>query len=282
MAGRAVDPDVPAAEEQLPGWALEGAPEAVRFEASWPHPVTRDWAWGGSTGQGVRVCVVDSGIDADHPLVGGLERSVVVSHDEDGEPRIEDDREGDTSGHGNACAGIIRSLAPDCEPGSVRVLGAAIQGSGKDLLAGLRWAIDGGYDVINLSLSTTHQRFIERLHELADRAYFRRCVLVCSAHNMPVDSWPWRFASVVSVAGHSGSDPEDFRYNADPPVEFLAPGEDIEVAWADGSTITASGNSFATPHIAGLCARILANHRGLTPFQLKSVLYLTATNVGDG
>ena len=272
-----------ATDEQLPGWALEAEEaEATRIQTNWPHPVTREWAWGGSRGEGVRVCVVDSGVDSDHPLVGEVERSVVVNRSEDGETRIEDDREGDTSGHGNASAGIIRSLAPDCELGSVQVLGAAVQGTGADLLAGLEWAIDAGYDVINLSLSTTHKRFIERLHELADRAYFRRSMLVCSAHNMPVDSWPWRFASVISVAGHAGRDPEDFRYNPNPPVEFLAPGEDIEVAWADGSTVTASGNSFATGHIAGNCARILAKHPGIKPFELKSLLYLTATNVGGG
>jgi subtilisin len=268
-------------QEEVPGWTLDAGEEAaVRLKADWPCLVSRGWAWGGSRGEGVRVCVVDSGVDADHPRVGRVERTVVVERGEDGEPRIVDDDEGDVSGHGNACAGIIRLLAPDCELCSVRVLGSGIKGAGVDLLAGLGWAIDSGYDVINLSLSTTRTQFVEALHELADRAYFRRAIVVCSAHNMPVDSWPWRFASVVSVAGHAGRDPEDFLYNADPPVEFLAPGADLEVAWADGSTITASGNSFATPHIAGLCARILAKHPELTPFALKSVLFLTASNVG--
>jgi subtilisin len=54
----------------------------------------------------------------------------------------------------------------------------------------------------------------------------------------------------------------------------------VEVPWSDGRTLTVSGNSFATPHIAGICALILAKHPELTPFQLKNVLYLTATNVG--
>src|SRR5262249_3884647 len=271
-----------ATDEQLPGWALEVADAAAsRIRAEWPHPVTREWAWGGSRGRGVRACVVDSGVDSDHPLVGGVAQSVAVIRGEGGQERIPEDTAGDSSGHGNACAGIIRGLAPDCQLGSVRVLGPAIQGTGDDLIAGLPWAIDDGYDVINLGLGTPHKRFVERLHELADRAYFRRPMLVCSAPNMPVDSWPWRFAAVLSVAGHSGSDPEDFRYNADPPVEFLAPGEDLEVAWSDGATVTASGNSFATGHIAGICALILAKHPGLQPFELKSLLYLTATNVGE-
>ena len=96
---------------------------------------------------------------------------------------------------------------------------------------------------------------------------------------MPVDSWPWRFASVVSVAGHTSPDPLEYHYNGDPPVEFFARGVDVEVAWSEGSTIRATGNSFAAPHLAGVCALILGGHPGLTPFGLKSALYLTATNV---
>ena len=58
-----------------------------------------------------------------------------------------DDTEGDLCGHGTACAGIVRSLAPDCEIISVRVLGAGFTGSGGVLLAGLRWAVEQGFDV---------------------------------------------------------------------------------------------------------------------------------------
>ena len=54
----------------------------------------------------------------------------------------------------------------------------------------------------------------------------------------------------------------------------------VEVAWIGGARIRSSGNSFATPHMSGICTLILAKHPELTPFQLKSVLYLTASNVG--
>jgi subtilisin len=182
-------------------------------------------------------------------------------------------------GHGTACAGIVRSLAPDCRISSVRVLGAGYTGSGRVLVEGLRWAVAEGFSVVNMSLSTTKQEFAALLHDLADGAYFRRTVLVASAHNMPVDSYPWRFSSVVSVGSHESEDPLEFFYNPSPPVEFFARGLDIEVAWLGGATIRASGNSFATPHIAGICALILGKHPELTPFQVKSVLHLTATNV---
>jgi subtilisin len=270
-------------EEELPAWSLsaEGA-ERIALPEEWPGEITREWAWGAATGAGARVCVLDSGIEAGHPLVGEVQRSVAISIEGD-EVIVEDnDTEGDLCGHGTACAGVIRSLAPECELVSVRVLGAGYTGSGAVLLEGLHWAIEQGYDVINMSLSTTKQKFASLLHELADTAYFRRTMLVASAHNMPVESYPWRFSSVISVGSHEQEDPYTYYYNPAPPVEFFARGVDVEVAWNGGGRLVCTGNSFATPHIAGLAALILSKHPELTPFQLKSVLYLTATNVGGG
>ena len=267
--------------EELPAWSLSAhAEEAIRLPSAWPERVTRDWAWEGATGAGVRVCVLDSGIELDHPRVGTVQRSVAVTKGEDGEIRVADDDSGDLCGHGTACAGIIRSLAPECELTSVRVLGAGWTGSAKVLLAGLEWAIDQGFDIVNMSLSTTKKQYVDRLHELADRAYFKRTMLVASAHNMPVESFPWRFASVVSVGSHESEDPLAVYANPQPPVEFFARGLNVEIAWLGGATIRATGNSFATPHVAGLCTLILSKHRELTPFQVKSVLHLTAPNVG--
>jgi subtilisin family serine protease len=268
--------------EALPAWSLPAAAsEAIGVSVDWPERVTRDWAWGGSTGQGVRVCILDSGVERDHPLVGKVDGAVSISVDRESERvTVDEDEEGDLCGHGTACAGVVRSLAPACEIFSVRVLGAGYTGSGPVLLAGLRWAVEQGFDVINMSLSTTKRQFAEVLHELADSAYFKRTVLVASAHNMPVESYPWRFAAVISVGSHEDADPRTFYYNPAPPVEFFARGVNVNVPWLDGETIAASGNSFATPHMSGICALIMAKHPELTPFQLKSVLFLTASNVG--
>src|SRR5438477_6782383 len=126
-----------AAEELRPAWSLPaGGADRIELPFDWPGEVTRDWAWGGSTGKGVRVCILDSGVDSGHPLVGEVQRSVAVSVTGD-EVVVADDVEGDLCGHGTACAGIVRSLAPECELVSVRVLGAGFTGSGRVLLAGL-------------------------------------------------------------------------------------------------------------------------------------------------
>jgi subtilisin family serine protease len=268
--------------EPLPAWSLGAeALGELGVSADWPERVTRSWAWGNAAGAGVRVCVVDSGIERDHALVGEVETSVSVAGPAD-EASVTDDDEGDLCGHGTACAGIVRALAPECSISSVRVLGAGYTGSGPVLLAGLRWAVEQGFDVINLSLSTTKRQFAAVLHELADSAYFQRTIVVASAHNMPVASFPWRFSSVLSVGSHDEDDPLAYYYNPNPPVEFFARGVNVDVAWLGGGTLRVSGNSFATPHLAGICALILGKHPGLTPFQLKSVLYLTASNVGGG
>jgi len=268
-------------EEELPAWSLPAdAVGRIAIPVEWPARVDREWAWGGSTGKGVRVCILDSGIEAGHPLVGEVQGAWSVAIGADEEPVVSEDEEGDACGHGTACAGVVRSLAPDVELYSVRVLGAGYTGSGPVLLGGLRWAIEQGFDVINMSLSTTKKQFASVLHELADSAYFRRTVLVASAHNMPVQSYPWRFSSVVSVGSHELEDPFALFSNPEPPVEFFARGVDLDVAWLGGSRIRVTGNSFATPHVTGLCALVLAKHPELTPFQLKSVLYLVSDNVG--
>ena len=249
----------PVTEEPLPAWSLPTeAVERIALPEAWPGEVTRDWAWGGATGAGVRICILDSGVERDHLLVGEVQQSVAISIDGDEVIVDEQDEAGDLCGHGTACAGVAV------------------------LLEGLRWAVEQGYDVINMSLSTTKQKFASLLHELADSAYFRRTMLISSAHNMPVESYPWRFSSVISVGSHDQADPFAYYYNPTPPVEFFARGVDVEVAWSGGGRLVCTGNSFATPHIAGIAALMLSKHRELTPFQLKSLLYLTASNVaGD-
>jgi subtilisin len=214
-----------------PAWSLPAeASASIGLQVAWPERPTREWAFGGSTGEGVRVCVLDSGVDRGHPLVQPIASAVAVEPTEGEAARIVEDEVGDVCGHGTACAGVVRSLAPGCEIHSVRVLGAGATGSGDLILAGLEHAIEQGFDVINMSLSTTKKRFAERLHELADGAYFRRAVLVAAAHNMPVESFPWRFSSVISVGSHEEGDSWAWYANPSPPVEFLAPSADPAAA----------------------------------------------------
>jgi subtilisin family serine protease len=231
----------------------------------------------------VRVEVVDSGIESDHPAVGGQVCSgVIVEYDESAENhvRIEADNQPvDLSGHGTACAGIIHAIAPQAELISVRVLGRDMRGRAIQFAAGLDWAVENGMQVVNLSLSTSRQEYYALFHELTDNAYFKSVVLVSAVNNLPTPSYPSLYSSVISVAAHAGREMLTYYYNPAPPVEFGAPGIDVRVAWKDHQYLTSTGNSFAAPHIAGIVTLIRAKHPELTPFQVKTVLWACAANV---
>ena len=75
-----------------------------------------------------------------------------------------------------------------------------------------------------MSLSTTKKQFAAVLHELADEAYFGRTTLVASAHNMSVESYPWRFSSVISVGSHEDPDPLVYYCEPEPAGRVLCQG----------------------------------------------------------
>jgi subtilisin len=267
--------------ENRPAYSEPFTPEALAAVPSIPglDGITPEWAWGDSLGAAVKVAVIDSGIDGSHPAISGAVTGYVgVSEDAEGNPLFDFDPHGDDYGHGTACAGIIRGLAPEAELHSVKVLGRR-SGKGSIFSAGLQWAIDNGMQVCNMSLGTTKRDYFVVLHELADQAYFRNVMLVTAANNLPTPSFPSVYASVISVGAHAIQDPMLFYYNPAPPVEFGALGVGVRVAWRDGEWLTATGNSFAAPHIAGIVARILGKHPGLTVFQVKMILRALAANV---
>ena len=265
-----------------PAWSWAFQPGALQqVDVDLPHEITPEWAWGGSTGSGVKVAVLDSGVDADHPWVRSVEGAVAVDFDSEapGNVRFTEGPHEDVFGHGTACAGIIRRMASDCEIYSVRVLGPKLTGKGFVFAAGLRWALRNGMRVVNLSLSTGKRDYYSVFHRIADEAAFRRVMLVCAINNMPGPSFPAEYSSVFSVASHEDvDDPLAFDYNPSPPAEWGAPGIDVEVPWLEGKTIVATGNSFAAPHIAAVLTLILAKHPELTPFQAKTALMALARN----
>jgi subtilisin family serine protease len=262
-----------------PAWSSAFDPDRIGSVTPLPLPdPVRTWAWEGATGRGVKVAIIDSGVDADHPRVGGISGAVVIDLDADGEPVAVPGPHDDLVGHGTACAGIIRGLAPEVELYSVRVLGENLKGKGMTFCAGIEWALDAGMDVLNMSLSTKSDVWFGRLHELADRAYFSNTPLICAANNVPGPTYPSQYSSVVSVAAKVGQDPLSLAYNPRPPVEFGACGIDLDVAWLDGESIVASGNSFATPHVVGMVALLLSKHPQLTSFQVKAVLQALSDN----
>ena len=267
-----------------PAWSGAFDRGSLETVVGLPVPEVREWAFAGSTGAGVRVAVIDSGVDGDHPRVGGVAGGVAFVLDPEAElgyVEVEGAHE-DVVGHGTACAGIIRSIAPEAEIYSVRVLGANLKGRGALLHAGVEWSVEQGMHVANMSLSSKAESMFGPLHDVADRAYFSGTALVCAANNLPGPTYPSQYASVISVAARAGSDPLALDYNPHPPVEFGAHGIDVDVAWSGGGSITATGNSFAAPHVTAMVVLMRSKHPWLTPLQVKAVLQAASDNSVPG
>jgi subtilisin len=233
--------------------------------------------WKERTGRGVRVAVVDSGIDAEHPDLRGKIKESVEAVTEDGRIEFRPSSSGDQAGHGTACAGIITSIAPDVDLYSVKVLGPKASGSGDMFLVGLDYAIKQKFRVINLSLGTTKRDFFAPLHDLLDRAYQAGCIVVSAANNLPYPSYPSIFSSsVVSVVKRAGGDPFNFGYRYGQVIELVAPGVEVKTTWPGGGYRQLTGNSFACPYVVGIIALMMEAHPNLTPFQVKTILYTIA------
>ncbi len=244
-----------------------------------PFAADRSWAFGDATGTAVRVCVIDSGIELG---VAGLPvgtAAFAVVADDGGTMTVVPDDQGDAAGHGTACASIIAGLAPGIELSSVRILGAGLRGQGTALITALEWAVANQFHLVNLSLSTKHPDYREAIRDLVDRAYFQGVTIVASANNRPVVSFPWQFPAVISAAAHARPDPEHLECNPEPPVEFFGHGVGVLAAQPGNRFARLSGNSFATPHVTGLCARVLGAHPGLQTPQLKVVLAAISDNI---
>lgn len=239
--------------------------------------IREDTSWERCTGHGVRVAIVDSGIDTEHPDLKGKVRESVEAVAEDGKINFHPSTSGDQAGHGTACAGIITGIAPNAELYSVKVLGPNASGSGDMFLVGLDYAIKQKFQVINLSLGTTKRDYFGPLHDLLDRAYHAGCIVVAAANNLPYPSYPSIFSSsVVSVVKRAGGDPFNFGYRYGHVIELVAPGVEVKTTWPGGGYRQLTGNSFACPYIVGIIALLMEAYPNLTPFQVKTILYAIA------
>lgn len=238
-----------------------------------------DDEWRNATGRGVTVAIVDSGIDSEHSDLIGKIASSVEAKLYDKRVVFEPSNAGDSAGHGTACAGIISGIAPHAELHSVKVLGASGLGDGQAFLAGLEYAVNRRYRIINLSLGTTKPQFFAPLHDLLDRAYQAGCVVVAAANNLPQPSFPSIFSSsLISVIKSTETNPLNFGFRFGEVIELTAPGVNVRTAWPNNGYRSLTGNSFACPQIVGVIAKLIERHPDLTPFQVKAALYAIATD----
>jgi serine protease len=245
-------------------------------------------AWPKSTGAGVTVAVVDSGVDASHP---DLASHVLPGYD------VIAGKAGpstDPFGHGTHVAGTIAavtgngigvaSLAPDTKILPVKVLGADGRGYMSDTATGIIYAADHGANVINMSLGATAQ--VAAVTNAISYARSKGVVVVAAAGNYRADgsptTWPGADPGVIAVAATDANDKVASFSNAGSYVDVAAPGVGIESTYpvSLGGYTSMSGTSMASPHVAALAALIKAYRPGLSPDQVEKAIEGSALDLG--
>jgi subtilisin len=253
--------------------------------------------WSRVDGQGVKVAVLDTGIDEDHPdltITDGVSMvPEVTSWDDD-------------NGHGTHCAGIIGArnndkgvvgVAPGCDLFAVKVLNGAGSGRLSWILGGMGWAEQNRMDVVSMSLGSdvddpdapctlAYQRAAERLRDAG-------CVVVAAAGNNgrdQVNPWvgnPARCSGFMAVAAvDRNRNLADFSSQGpaslcdDCGVEIAAPGVSIRSTVPGGGLGNKSGTSMACPHVSGAAALLKELHPTWTPAKIRARLRDTAADLG--
>ena len=207
--------------------------------------------FGRLTGQDVKIAIIDSGVDYEHPEIGSITHGIDIRMGANGQIIWGTDYV-DRSGHGTACTGIIRQIAPDAEIHIVRIFEQSLVADGKLLIEALQWVINHEIDVVNLSLGTTDCQYFEPIRELCRQAARENIILVAAAHNRGIESYPAILPNVIGVQGKSMQTLNDFYFLPDKNIECVAHGGDQILCWRNSSKVIAAGSSFAASRIAGI------------------------------
>jgi subtilisin family serine protease len=231
------------------------------------------------TGQGVRVAVVDSGIEWSHPRLAGADAAddlAIVS--DDTTLTTEPGQQRDVFGHGTAVAAIIHDLAPEATIGSFRALDGNCGSKSAIICEAVRQALELDYHIINCCFGCGARDQVLQYKTWVDAAYLKgvHIVSACNNDDFTRPEWPAHFPSVIAVNMACTDDPNAFWYRHGNLVEFAARGVDVEVAWNQGRTKRVTGSSFAAPVVTGLLARLLSERPRLSPLEAKALFHRTA------
>ncbi|WFE32889.1 S8 family serine peptidase [Micromonospora sp. WMMD975] len=231
-----------------------------------------------ATGAGVTAYVIDSGIDIDHQDFGGR-----ASY---GYDAIDDDVAQDCDGHGTHVAGTLGGtkygVAKDVKLVAVRVLNCEGEGDSEDVIAGVDWVTGraSGPAVANMSLGGDND---PALNEAVARSIASGITYAIAAGNSWSDACAASPANVSAAITVGATDRLDYRAwfsNWGPCLDTFAPGAAIESAKAGttNGSVSFSGTSMASPHVAGAAALALEAHPTWTPQQVRNSLVTTGVS----
>ncbi|WP_328667698.1 type VII secretion-associated serine protease mycosin [Streptomyces sp. NBC_00322] len=292
-------PGAPAAADSgtqctFPGKKYEGRPWALQR-------VLLDELWKQSTGKGVRVAVIDTGVDVKNPQ---LSRAVDVKSgvnlldknikDQNGNKieRGKEDGTTDTVGHGTKVAGIIAArpakgtgfvgLAPDATIIPIQQNDAEGHGTAESLARAINHAVQEKADVINISQDTANA--VEPtllLKQAVDRALAKEIVVVASAGNDGLGgnvkkTYPASYPGVLAVAASDRNNERAYFSQSGEFVGIAAPGVDMVTTVPGGGHCADNGTSFSAPYVAGIAALVKSKHDKWTQKQIVAQLQQTA------
>jgi subtilisin len=276
------DAEVHALEDRL-----DWAPDRIDAEVVWgKFENAVDVRRPALTGAGVKVGIIDSGIDYNHP---DLDDNYAGGYD-----FINDDADPiDDRGHGTLCAGVVAAedngegavnVAPEAEIYAAKVLNDKGVGGTSDLIAGIEWCVDNGMQVISMSLGYAGSKSV---HDACDAAYAANVLLVAAAGNGGNKNGtgdhvcaPAMYDSVIAVAAVHPLDLRAAFSSTGPAVELAAPGVYVYTTVRGGGYGWFGGTSAATPHVAGVAA--LAIEGGVTSAsEVRAAMRSTAEDMGD-
>ncbi len=243
-----------------------------------PAGVSDQWAWERikladarkiSTGQGIVVAVLDTGLAPDHPL---LSSSLTAGYDfvrmtdgiYDQGNNIDDDGNGvadEFVGHGTHVSGIVITEAPGVQIMPIRVLNSEGMGTYWEVAAGIKYAVDHGADIINMSLSAP--RLTPSLKDALDYASSHGVIVVSAAGTGTGPNYPSAYSN-PALLGVGSTDIHDaiawFSGGQVSDTDVFAPGTDIYSAYPYNGYALASGTSMSAPIVAGEAALLLSRY----------------------
>lgn len=253
-----------------------------------PHVQGTDAQNAGHTGSGVKVAVLDTGIDCSHEDLNVSGGYSVFDDAENSNPC------NDGNGHGTHVAGTVAGLdndlgvlgvAPQASLYAVKVLNNDGSGSYSGIAEGIEWAINNNMDIINMSLGGSQSSSI--LEDFANLAYDEGLLVVAAAGNSgnkggKNDSvgYPAKYQSVIAVAAVDQNNQRASFSSTGPAVELSAPGVNILSSVPGNSYDSYNGTSMASPHVAGVAAQVWAAKPGLSNVELRQLLNDTAQPLG--
>ncbi|MCP5536594.1 MAG: S8 family serine peptidase [Akkermansiaceae bacterium] len=244
-------------------------------EEIWISPDQARAALTSGTGKGVRIAILDSGVESSHPALADLQLSDDVVIESRGGRIAATPGDGqDVFGHGTAVADIIHRHAPEAEMGSFRVLGHFKESRAAIIREGVRAAALRGYDIIHCSFGAPARAQDAAIYKgWLDAAYLRGLHVVAAGSNAGFHTaeWPAHFPTVIAV-GAAPDDHTQLQLYRGSLVEFSIGGREASAAWLHGGRKEVFGSSFAAPRVSAMLAGILSVHPNIHPLHAKTLL----------